>query len=203
MPLDQIYMTSNSINTPEYREERKPAVENFTVQMEVNIAKINKNPANAKINLNQTNIVQAPAQSSPLKNLNENEVKQEQKPKEDLPNNNVKIFLILQEKINKSYIANLLDDQSNIIQVIDYSENYTSDIEQTENSVYSQENEGDHNSNNSNNYASGNIVYTSNNYDSLRNYQPRMTNRYESEENNYNSIRGENYSSSVSGIFKH
>ena len=75
------------------------------MQLEVNIAKINKNPANAKIYLNQSNIVQAPAQSSPLKNLNENEVKQEQKPKEDLPNNNVKIFLILQEKINKSYIA--------------------------------------------------------------------------------------------------
>ena len=69
---------------------------------------------------------------------------------------------------------------------MDDSEHYNSEIQHTGESIFSQENEGDHGTNNS-----GNIVYTSNNYDSLRNFQPRI--KYETEEdNNYNSIRGEN-----------
>ena len=92
----------------------------------------------------------------------------------------------------------MLEDQNNVIQILSYSENDTSEIQHTENSVYSQENEGD---NNSNNYSSGLVMYESINYDTLRKYKPRF-NPYETEENNYNSIKGENYSSSVSGIFK-
>lgn len=61
MPLDQIYMTSSSIIVPEYKDDKRRAEENFTVQMEVNIAKINKNSANSIYNINQTNIVQGTA----------------------------------------------------------------------------------------------------------------------------------------------
>ena len=49
-------MTYNSALNPELKEENKKS-ENFTVQMEVNIVKLNKNPKNLNINLNQTNIV--------------------------------------------------------------------------------------------------------------------------------------------------
>jgi len=175
-PLDKIYTTYSSMINPEVKEERRKT-ENFTVQMEVNIAKINKNPGNLKVNLNQTNIVQGPSSPSKI-----NELQQ----KEELNK-------------NASYIANLLEDQCNVIQIdqAEYSENENSEIQQTENSILSQEDGGEHGSNN---YSTGNIVYTSNNYDSLRNFQPRLNQRYDSEENNnYNSIRGENYTSGVSG----
>ena len=81
------------------------------------------------------------------------------------------------------------------------SENFTSEIQQSQsdNSIYSQDNEGDHNSNN---YNTGNIIYSTNNYDSLRNFQAGRNNKYESEDNNYNSIKGDNYSSSVPEIYK-
>ena len=56
-------MTYNSVLNSEIKEEKKKS-ENFTVQMEVNIAKIIKNPGNAKINLHQTNIVSGRAVSN-------------------------------------------------------------------------------------------------------------------------------------------
>jgi hypothetical protein len=52
MPLDQIYMTSNSMNIIELKDEKKSVEEKYTVQMEVNIAKINKNSSNLKYNIN-------------------------------------------------------------------------------------------------------------------------------------------------------
>ena len=74
---------------------------------------------------------------------------------------------------------------------------YNSDIQQTIESMHSQSQENDENHGTNN---SGNIIYTSNNYDSLRNFQPRI--KYDSEEdNNYNSIRGENYTSGISNVF--
>jgi hypothetical protein len=45
-------------------------------------------------------------------------------------------------------------------------------------------------------------MYETVNYDTLRNFKPRFDNPYETEENAFNSIKGENYSSSVSGISK-
>jgi hypothetical protein len=78
-------MTSNSINTPEYREEKKTLVENFTVQMEVNIAKLSKNNANTKINLNQANLVQSIPTQSPSKSFKENDF-MEAKIKEETSN---------------------------------------------------------------------------------------------------------------------
>jgi hypothetical protein len=54
MPLDQIYMTSNSININDLKDDKKGLEENYTVQMEVNIAKINKNSTNVKYNINQS-----------------------------------------------------------------------------------------------------------------------------------------------------
>lgn len=70
MPLDILYTTYNSINAAKDKKEKNKQDENFTVQMEVNIAKINK-PANAKINLNQTNIISRPIiSSSPKKETN-------------------------------------------------------------------------------------------------------------------------------------
>ena len=87
MPLDKIYTTYNSINSNEIKEKKKQ-IENFTVQMEVNIKKIN-NPSNGKINLNQTNIIQRPSiQSSPKASKEaDNHSLQEKNMKEELKKN--------------------------------------------------------------------------------------------------------------------
>lgn len=54
MPLDQIYMTSNSLNNNEFKDEKQIREEKYIVQMEVNITKINKNSASIKQNINQS-----------------------------------------------------------------------------------------------------------------------------------------------------
>jgi hypothetical protein len=45
-------------------------------------------------------------------------------------------------------------------------------------------------------------MYETVNYDTIRNYKPRFENPDETDENAFNSIRGENYSSGFSRISK-
>jgi len=181
--LDMIYGTEvvNNVKT----EERKKT-EEFTVQMEVNIARINKNQ-NKLMSINPTNIVNIPSNNTcEIKEIDfQHKVKSEVESKSK--SNNI-IAKLLQDQDNIAHFEH--DNYQSILSENDNNNN-TSENMQSENSFF--ENEEQHQTNGSN------VVYSSNNYDTLRQYQPKYE-KYESEDN-YNSIKGD-YSSSLSNIKK-